>query len=74
MTKEGLIDILKYAYAREEEAIPIYLNHLKTAILWTGLDEKRSKAIRDVFQKLMEDTKRHRTTVGNILKKLEQGA
>lgn len=70
--KEKLINLLKIALEREEKAIPIYHEHLKSAIFWAGLPGEKANKIKDALQLLAMESTTHKQTVEDILAKLNQ--
>ena len=67
--KEELLKILKDAQMIEERLIPIYMDHLSSAVFWTGLDEKKVFEIKVLLKKLADDSRRHKATVDDVIAK-----
>ncbi|MDD5613999.1 MAG: hypothetical protein PHQ54_02875 [Candidatus Omnitrophica bacterium] len=68
---DKFIAILKEAQNLEERVIPLYMQHLESAIFWTGLDKITIGKVRGMLKRLSDDSKRHKAIVDNIIKSLQ---
>ncbi|MFH1395239.1 MAG: hypothetical protein ABIH09_03695 [Candidatus Omnitrophota bacterium] len=59
MKKSELLKYLKEAVMAEERVIPIYEKHLKSAIFWIRMDEDKAEKVRQMMEKMIQDSKRH---------------
>lgn len=70
--KDALLELLKKGLDREEKAIPIYTKHLKSAVLWTGLEEKDAGEVRRIVEKLATDSEWHKKIVLSLIDSIER--
>jgi len=73
MKKEELLTKLNRSIEIEEQAVPIYLRHLNTALDWSGLREKEVDKIKDHLKILSEDAKQHKKLFDDIKKRISSG-
>lgn len=69
--KEKIKEIIKKAILSEERLIPIYFNHLRSGVFWTGLPENDVKRARELMEILMKDSERHRDILQELLAKIK---
>jgi len=69
--KEELKRLIKDAMDKEEKSIPIYMNHLRTAVFWIGLKDKDVKKVKDAFVDLASKSAGHKKVLEELLKKIE---
>lgn len=65
--KEKLIELLKSALIAEEKAVPIYNQHLKSAVFWAGLPEDKAAELRKVLELLAKESVAHKMIVDKII-------
>jgi rubrerythrin len=70
--KDALLELLKKGLDDEEKAIPIYTKHLKSAVLWTGLEEKEAEEVRCIIEKLATDSEGHKKIVLSLIDSIER--
>jgi len=70
-TKKLLLEILRNSLDAEEKAVPIYIEHLSSALKWTGLDKKKEDEIRRTFKRLGSESLEHKKIVSGLIKKIE---
>ena len=71
--KNELIKILEEALIAEEKAIPIYMKHLATAVLWTGMEKVDMEKIRTTMSVLLVESEGHKNTVLDLLDRIKSG-
>lgn len=59
MKKEEILAKIDIAILREEQAVPIYAEHLSSAIHWAGLKEESVARIRGYLKILRDDSMGH---------------
>lgn len=59
MKKEDILAKIDIAILREEEAVPIYAEHLSSAIHWAGLSEDSVARIKGFLKILRDDSIGH---------------
>jgi rubrerythrin len=70
--KNELTTILEQALIAEEKAIPIYMKHLKTAVLWTGISEEDVEGIRKTMKVLLDESEGHKRVVLEVLDSIKE--
>lgn len=65
--KEEFLKNLKYALDSEEKSIPVYMEHLDSAIFWAGWDEGLVKQAKSAFKYLISESERHKTIVADLI-------
>jgi len=71
--KNNLIERIKALLSQEELIIPIYMEHLNSAVFWTGLPEKEEKRAKGIMQVLLNDSNRHKDMLIKLLERVERG-
>ncbi len=59
MTKEEILSKLDKAVMQEEEAVPIYAEHISTTAMWAGLSNADIEKIKDYLRVLHEESIGH---------------
>lgn len=72
MKKEDLIKLLKEARDTEENAVPIYLGHLSSAIFWAGISKEKAEEARAILRTLASESDGHKKVVLQLLKKVTE--
>lgn len=72
MKKTDLIRLLKEARDTEERAVPIYLEHLSSAIFWTGISKEGTEEARRILGILAAESEGHKKVVLDLLKKASE--
>ncbi|HPL83050.1 MAG TPA: hypothetical protein PLJ15_02135 [Candidatus Omnitrophota bacterium] len=49
------------------------MEHLNSAIFWTGLPEKEEKMAKGIMQVLLNDSNRHKDMLIKLLERVERG-
>lgn len=62
MKKNQLLKKLDEAIQVEEDAYPIYAEHLVAAVEWTGLSPKFQSEVIVILEKLKNETAKHKVT------------
>ncbi|MCX5784442.1 MAG: hypothetical protein NTX59_02005 [Elusimicrobia bacterium] len=70
--KAELIKMLEEAFFLEEQAMPIYSRHLKTALFWRGLNAATREQLRIQLGILEKESNRHAKVLGEMKKKIEE--
>lgn len=70
--KDELLKLLKKGLDGEEKAIPIYMEHLKSALFWAGMGEKEAKEVKGIFEKLVNDSVGHKKIVLDLIDRVER--
>lgn len=71
--RSELIKILESALSAEERSIPIYVEHLQSAVFWLGMEPGKIENIKATFRHLAEDSERHCGVVLSLLKRVREG-
>ena len=67
-----LKELIKDAIDREERSIPVYMNHLKTAIFWVGLKDEDAAKVKGTFSELASLSAGHKQVLTELLEKVER--
>ena len=70
MTKAKLLKKLDEAIIIEEQAVPVYSDHLKVIFKWSKLSKENKKRINEIFNILIKESKKHITMFKYIKKQL----
>lgn len=70
IAKEKLIEYLKESIDSEEKSIPIYMQHLDSAVFWLGLGNKIAEDIKNSFTDLANQSKRHKVILQGLMKNI----
>lgn len=66
--KGDLVKKIDEAINTEEFVVPIYSNHLQSAVFWSGFDKKKQKIIIGYLKTLTDDSEIHAKTLKMIKK------
>lgn len=69
--KDELLRLLKKGLDGEEKAIPIYMQHLKSAMFWGGLPEKDAQEIKSALERLAVESVGHKKIVLDLIDHVE---
>ena len=70
--KEELLELLKRGLDGEEKAIPIYTQHLKSAVFWAGMKEKEAQEARRILERLATESVGHKKIVNGLIDSVER--
>ncbi len=70
--KNLLLSMIKEALISEEEAIPVYMKHLESAVFWTGISKDKADKIREGLELLSRETKMHKRMLEMIMEKVQE--
>ena len=59
MNKTAVLKLIDEATLLEEEAVPIYADHISTALAWSGISQRGAMEIRDYLVILKRDSEFH---------------
>jgi len=65
---EQIIIKLTEAIVKEEQAIPIYVEHIASTLFWSALNKEKQDKIKELLQILATDSAEH----AKMLKEIEQ--
>jgi hypothetical protein len=71
--KKDLIGRIKALLNQEELIIPIYMEHLNSAVFWVGMPEKDEKMAKGIIQVLLNDSNKHKDMLTKLLERVEKG-
>ncbi|MFA5238427.1 MAG: hypothetical protein WC476_01790 [Phycisphaerae bacterium] len=71
ITKEKLLDSVKTASKTEESAIPLYTEHINSALFLSGFEEDKKQRIQKILQRLNKDSNRHAKTLRQLIRQIE---
>ena len=54
------------AAVKEELAIPVYTSHIKSALFWSGLSEKKKEKILEGLETLSKESQGHVTLLNRV--------
>ncbi|MDD5566070.1 MAG: hypothetical protein PHG31_04195 [Candidatus Omnitrophica bacterium] len=74
MRKEELLIALREVLNAEEKSIPIYMQHLESAVFWAGWDEATVKRIKESFRYLAQESIRHKGILLELIGKIRRGS
>jgi len=69
--KRKLLRLIKKAIEMEEQVIPIYANHCSLFSECLEFDTSMRKRFLEVFTQLRDDSRRHKDTLENLIKTIE---
>lgn len=72
MAHKEKIDALRECLRTEEAAIPVYSKHVSDALFLSGIKQEGQAKVRDILEKLKNDSLRHRAILEAILTQLEK--
>lgn len=70
--KDALLELLRKGLDREEKAIPIYTQHLKSAVFWAGLSGKEAEECRRILEQLAVESAGHKKIVLDLIDYVER--
>jgi rubrerythrin len=70
MTEEEILNKIDSCIIIEEQAIPVYSNHMKIIFSWSELTDDEKGNINDIFDRLIAETNKHKTILSNIKNKI----
>lgn len=73
IAKEELLKKIKEAMWDEERTFPIQKKHVLHSLLWYGFSEEENQTIRDVLQRLSDETEEHAKTLQTLYDEVSGG-
>jgi len=70
--KHKLLKMLEEASHLEDQAMPIYSRHLKTALFWSGLDAAAREQLRIQLGILEKESQRHTKALKELAEKIRE--
>jgi len=71
MDRESLIDKLREGIEFEESVIPTLADFYASELAWTELPKEKVSELRNILETLINDSKKHRNSLDELLKKIE---
>ncbi|MCM8761279.1 MAG: hypothetical protein NC938_06025 [Candidatus Omnitrophica bacterium] len=68
--KEELLRLLKEAMDMEEKSVPVYMNHLKAALFWVGMEQDKAEKVKEHFKYLAACSTKHQNIVLEVIDKV----
>lgn len=68
LSKREVSKLIDEAIINEEAAIPIYASHIKAAMFWSGLPDKKQEKIRAGLEVLLKDSRGHVSLLKEVKK------
>jgi len=73
MEKDVLIEKLDEGIEFEEGIIPTLADFYSSELAWTELPQEKVNELRSILETLINDSKKHKNSLDNLLKKLKDG-
>jgi len=73
MEKSDLVDKLREGIEFEEDIIPTLADFYSSELAWTELPQEKVSELRDILEALINDSKKHKNSLNNLLKKIKDG-
>lgn len=69
--KEALIKKIEDAIIIEEQAIPVYSNHMKVIFSWFKLSKEKKIHLNQIFDTLIKESTKHKLILEKVKEKIK---
>ena len=71
MSKDELLKLIEDSIIIEERAIPIYQEHIDSALFWSGFSAEQQETIKSTLEEITKDSEKHIAILNALKKKVE---